>query len=241
METELIPIGKAARFLGVTPMTLRRWEQSGKLIPHRTPTGHRRYTVAQVSEALGGSIASRALVWVSAPAGIEPESVFSCMTGAIFQERLMRVERELAHFPDTSETASLILAAAGEIGNNSFDHNIGNWPDIPGIFFAFDRDHRSLVLADRGQGILKTLQQVRPALASDREALTVAFTEILSGRSLEARGNGLKFVRKIAPLAGVDVLFRTGNARLRINRKHPDIRVEETETSFRGCLAILRF
>lgn len=241
METELISIGKAARFLGVTPMTLRRWEQSGKLIPHRTPTGHRRYTVAQVSEALGGSIASRALVWVSAPEGIEPEPVFYCMTGAIFQERLMRVERELSHFPDTSETASLILAAAGEIGNNSFDHNIGNWPDIPGIFFAFDRDQRSLVLADRGQGILKTLQQVRPALASDREALTVAFTEILSGRSPEARGNGLKLVRKIAPLAGVDVLFRTGNARLRINRKHPDIWVEETETSFRGCLAILRF
>jgi len=25
-------------------------------------------------------------------------------------------------------------AIAGEIGNNSFDHNIGNWPDMAGIF-----------------------------------------------------------------------------------------------------------
>lgn len=234
-------IGKAAHFLGVSPMTLRRWEKSGKLVPRRTPTGHRRYAIEQMSEALGGSIASRALVWVSESKGTEPDSAFYCLTGAIFQERLMRVERELARLPDTSETYSLILAAAGEIGNNSFDHNIGNWPDIPGIFFAFDRESRSLVLADRGQGILKTLQQIRPTLASDREALTVAFTEILSGRSPEARGNGLKLVRKIAPLAGVEVSFRTGNACLLINKKHPDIQVEEAKTSFHGCLAILRF
>ena len=32
----------------------------------------------------------------------------------------------------------LIVAVAGEIGNNSFDHNLGKWPDSPGVFFGFD-------------------------------------------------------------------------------------------------------
>ena len=97
------------------------------------------------------------------------------------------------------------------------------------------------MLADRGQGVLKTLRQIRPTIADDREALTVAFTEILSGRSPENRGNGLKLVRKMAALTGVRVLFQTGNARLRIDAKHPDLHVEEAGTRIHGCLAILTF
>ena len=241
MDTQLISIGKAAKFLGVTPMTLRRWEKSGKLLPLRTPTGQRRYTVEQLSGILGGGSAERALLWVSDTEGKEPESVFYCLTATVFQDRLMRAERELARMRGMSETYSLVIAATGEIGNNSFDHNIGNWPDIPGIFFAFDGERRSFVLADRGQGVLKTLRQIRPTIANDREALTVAFTEILSGRSPENRGNGLKLVRKMAALTGVRVLFQTGNARLRIDAKHPDIHVEEAGTRIHGCLAILTF
>ena len=30
-------IGEAARFLGVTEMTLRRWDKAGKLKPYRNP------------------------------------------------------------------------------------------------------------------------------------------------------------------------------------------------------------
>ena len=134
MDTQLISIGKAAKFLGVTPMTLRRWEKSGKLLPLRTPTGQRRYTVEQLSGILGGGSVERALLWVSDTEGREPESVFYCLTATVFQDRLMRAERELARMRGMRETYSLVIAAAGEIGNNSFDHNIGNWPDVPGIF-----------------------------------------------------------------------------------------------------------
>lgn len=241
MNTELIAIGKAAKFLGVTPMTLRRWEKSGKLLPLRTPTGQRRYTVEQLSGVLGGRSAERALRWVSETEGKEPENVFYCLTATVFYDRLMRAERELFQMRGMSEAYSLVIAAAGEIGNNSFDHNIGNWPDIPGIFFAFDEERRSFVLADRGQGVLKTLRQIRPTLADDREALTVAFTEIVSGRSPENRGNGLKLVRKMTALTGVRVLFQTGDARVLIDAEHPDIRVEESGMRIRGCLAILTF
>lgn len=241
MNTELMAIGKAAKFLGVTPTTLRRWEKSGKLLPLRTPTGQRRYTREQVSGVLGGGSAERALLWVSDAEGQEPESVFYCLTATAFQDRLMRAERELIHMRGMSESYSLVIAAAGEIGNNSFDHNIGNWPDIPGIFFAFDGERRSFVLADRGQGVLKTLRQIRPTLASDREALTVAFTEIVSGRFPENRGNGLKLVRKMAALTGVRVFFQTGDARLLIDAGHSDMRIEAAGTRIHGCLAILTF
>ena len=43
-----ISIGKAAKELGVTSKTLRRWEALGKITPERTPRGHRRYDLAQL-------------------------------------------------------------------------------------------------------------------------------------------------------------------------------------------------
>lgn len=36
-------VNDAAKFLGVSISTLRRWEKEGKLIPEKTPGGHRRY------------------------------------------------------------------------------------------------------------------------------------------------------------------------------------------------------
>ncbi len=49
-------------------------------------------------------------------------------------------------------------------------------------------------MVDRGQGVLATLQQVVPQLTDAREGLRIAFTETITGRALEQRGNGLKFV-----------------------------------------------
>ncbi|BDG61815.1 hypothetical protein caldi_29050 [Caldinitratiruptor microaerophilus] len=41
-----VSIGKAARELGVSAETLRRWEAAGKIRAERTPGGHRRYDLA---------------------------------------------------------------------------------------------------------------------------------------------------------------------------------------------------
>ena len=40
---ELISIGKACKILGVTPKTLRVWENDQKINVVYTPNGHRRY------------------------------------------------------------------------------------------------------------------------------------------------------------------------------------------------------
>jgi putative resolvase len=44
-----VSIGQAAKALGVSIPTLRRWEKEGKIRPERTPHGHRRYDLAQLS------------------------------------------------------------------------------------------------------------------------------------------------------------------------------------------------
>lgn len=43
-----VAIKEACKILGVSQDTLRRWEKAGKLVPDRTPKGHRRYDIAQI-------------------------------------------------------------------------------------------------------------------------------------------------------------------------------------------------
>ncbi|TFE67891.1 resolvase [Methylacidiphilum sp. Yel] len=49
MSRKLVSIQEAAKFLGVAPQTLRRWEREGKLLPdERTVGGQRRYDLARL-------------------------------------------------------------------------------------------------------------------------------------------------------------------------------------------------
>ena len=44
---KLFKIGQAAKALGVSPSTLRRWEREGKITPERTEGSHRLYRLSQ--------------------------------------------------------------------------------------------------------------------------------------------------------------------------------------------------
>jgi hypothetical protein len=94
---------------------------------------------------------------------------------------------------------SLIISTAGEIGNNSFDHNLGQWKDVPGCWFEFQLTSKFLwvLVSDRGQGIYRSLLRVLPKLKNEQEAINKAFTESISGRAPEQRGNGLKYVTQV--------------------------------------------
>ena len=50
--SRLCTIGEAARLLGVSIPTLRRWEESGKLVPERTAGKHRRYDITKLKPEL---------------------------------------------------------------------------------------------------------------------------------------------------------------------------------------------
>ncbi|PIQ74633.1 MAG: hypothetical protein COV85_01060 [Candidatus Portnoybacteria bacterium CG11_big_fil_rev_8_21_14_0_20_44_10] len=166
---------------------------------------------------------------------------FYCSNSSIFQARLAKMQDALMRSGTFDFILPLIVAVAGEIGNNSFDHNLGRWPDIPGIFFGYDIGKRRVVLADRGLGVLATLKRVRPELKNHLEALRVAFTEIVSGRAPEARGNGLKFVRQVVAENPISLFFRSGDAELRLKKDNDQLFITRSHINTHGCFAVIEF
>ena len=49
---KLISISKAAKLLGVSEITLRRWDEAGKLVSIKTEGGHRRYDISKIKPEL---------------------------------------------------------------------------------------------------------------------------------------------------------------------------------------------
>lgn len=173
--------------------------------------------------------------------GKEFSDQFYCQNSGIFQARLVKMEGLMLQDSNAKDLFSLLTSIAGEIGNNSYDHNLGQWVDIPGIFFGYDLGKRQIVLADRGVGIFKTLKRVRPELKSHQEALELAFTEVISGRRPEARGNGLKYVRSVIEKNSINLLFQTGDAKLTLNGGSADLHIEMAKESICGCLAFITY
>ena len=243
----MISIGEAARMMGLSIKTLQRWDVSGKFTSIRRPGGHRYYNLKDVENYLANLEVSKqdlftmANCWASKNNPSEPDQLFYCQTSAIFLTKLTKLQNKLAEIDEIRYIFPLIIAMAGEIGDNSFAHNIGNWPDIPGIFFGYDNFKKEIVLADRGRGILETLKRVRPTLENSTEALGVAFTEIISGRAPEERGNGLKYVRKIAESNNIKLYFKTGDAELEIKRGDSKLNIQKAHSYVRGCIALIRF
>lgn len=180
--------------------------------------------------------------WITAEAQeIDITSDYYCQTRDVFQTRLDKMIRDLLNGKNNKEDNVYIISAiAGEIGNNSFDHNLGNWPDVPGIFFGyyFSDGKTKIALADRGQGVLETLKKVKPELNSDAEALRVAFTERISGRAPENRGNGLKFVKENVESKKMHLVFASGSAQAELNEK---MKIKEIKNGVKGCLAVLSY
>lgn len=230
--------------MGVSNDTLRRWDKSGELKPTKKDqkTGYRYYGEEDVYNYLKNlDIFKIASLWVRPEQKDEPQKLFYCASNDVFRARLERFRNELYKDLNSNEVCSLVGLIIGEIGNNSFDHNIGNWPDIPGIFFGYSLRDKKIALADRGLGILKTLSRVRPGLDSSKDAVRTAFTEIISGRAPEARGNGLKAVRNIVTKYNMQLVFQSGNARLRLRRGDRELKLRELKKSIKGCLALIEY
>ncbi|MEK7563928.1 MAG: hypothetical protein AAB544_06080 [Patescibacteria group bacterium] len=189
---------------------------------------------------LSHPLTKEALLWSSEANESPPLSPAQwCETKDILRARIDSLTIRLLQQNIAEDRVRLFDAVLSEIGSNAFDHNIGQWRDTPGVLFdskATD-DGILCVLADRGQGLHTTLSRVRPALKNDAEALRVAFTESISGRAPEQRGNGLKFVRSILLEDGIDLWYGSGNAAYAVAK-----RVEEwlpCDPPVLGCTAIL--
>lgn len=230
-----ISIGEAAEILGVSIDTLRRWDNSGKFPAEKTEGGHRLYSRQKIDLYLS-DVFTLAEEWCARGGDISER--FYCSNSAVFNARL---EKMLPELEKNSPITPLLLVVAGEIGNNSFDHNIGNWPDVPGIFFAYDLIKKKIALADRGVGILATLRRVRPELQDNEQALSVAFNEFITGRAPEDRGNGLKLVKRVVRDNPIGLRFQTGDFEASIDKNGDGVLLKPAKNSIRGCLALITF
>jgi excisionase family DNA binding protein len=236
---DLIFIGEAAELLGVSINTLRRWDESGRLSSVRKSPGGKRYYRRKDIEVFNSELFKLAEEW--AISGAEFSKDYYCQESSVFLPRIAKMTGLMIQNKEAKNLFSQLGSVAGEIGNNSYDHNIGQWPDTPGIFFGYDLNKKQIVLADRGVGILETLKRVRPELKNHKEALEVAFTEMVSGRKPESRGNGLKYVRKIVSENPINLIFQTGDAKLTLNAKSADLNIENIKHNIRGCIALISY
>ena len=239
MEEKLLTISQAAKYLGLSQNTLRRWDESGKLVAIKKDGGTHRYYREKDLEIFASDLVKFASEWIQD--GVEFPGTFYCPTSSVFNARLTKMQTILIQKPGFEQLYSLIVLVAGEIGDNSFAHNLGKWPDTAGIFFGYDLTKRIIVLADRGLGILETLRQIRPELPSHVTAVQVAFTEFISGRAPEKRGNCLKLVREVITDSPIDLFYQSGDAEVRMKGSNKTFRVTRGERSIRGCLAKIEF
>ncbi|WP_413853833.1 hypothetical protein [Candidatus Ruminimicrobium bovinum] len=134
---------------------------------------------------------------------------------------------------------SLLISVIGEIGNNSFDHNLGNWIDVVGIIFIYDEKNKTIIIADRGQGIKSTISRIKKDIVTDEQAIKIAFTQIISGRAPEQRGNGLKFVCNVVKQNKWYLSLTSGNGNIEI--KDGNIKFSTLNYVVNGCLAVISY
>jgi hypothetical protein len=164
--------------------------------------------------------------------GFEKEKDYFSTTRDVFTARLE------GFIIDTSKY--LEAAIIGEIGNNTFDHNFV-FENIyqKGVYCNYHFQERYVVLADYGRGVKGSLLQVVPNIQNDVEALKIAFSQKISGRSPEHRGNGLKFVSEAIQNNNWDLYFQSGNGECFINKT--GIKYSNSNMVISGCLAIINF
>ena len=96
----------------------------------------------------------------------------------------------------------------------------------------------TVILADFGRVIRNSLEKVCNA-KDDTDAVKIAFTEQISGRAPEQRGNGLKFVLENVKKKNWSLYFQSGTGCCIITNEN--VIFKSANTDIIGCLGILVF
>ena len=108
MENDLLTIGEAAAYLGVSVDTLRRWDKSGKLVAIKKEGGTHRYYRKGDLLTTRNDLLQLARNWVFANKAIPKE--FYCPYSSVFQSRLISMQDRLIRIPSIGQRYSLIVA-----------------------------------------------------------------------------------------------------------------------------------
>lgn len=156
---------------------------------------------------------------------------FFCSSRDVFQARIDSYALQEGRYLES--------AIIGEIGNNTFDHN---WDfaegHARGTYLNLYEYKNTVILADFGRGIRNSLEKVYNA-KDDTDAVKIAFTEQISGRAPEQRGNGLKFVLENVKKKNWSLYFQSGTGCCIITNEN--VIFKSTKTDIIGCLGILIF
>jgi len=183
------------------------------------------------------------LDWYRGEPGVALDRDQYCATRDVFEGRLGRLVADCERSGCDPGSAALFAAVTGEIGNNTFDHNLGHWTDEPGCWFGYATGRACVSwVADRGRGVLASLRTTVPSLQDHATALETAFRRVVSGRHPERRGNGLKFVRRIVnadPRRGI--VATSGTASVHFGGMGPELRALRTWPTHQesGMLAVV--
>lgn len=102
----------------------------------------------------------------------------------------------------SQNNAALITSSIGELVDNAFHHNLGQWNSSFGplvILMAqniLDKQEINISICDFGVGFLETLKNNYPQLKSEAEAIEVAIKPKTTGRISKIGGNGLVYLQK---------------------------------------------
>ena len=133
-----------------------------------------------------------------------------------FNARLGRFITMFQTFGLNESDAQRATALVGELGNNVFDHNLGNWPtNVSGCIIAaqhYPSTHTiEIAVGDPGVGFYGSLKAAFPDVSSDIKAIKLGLAGN-TGRIGEIRGNGLKLIQQwtLQNFAGT-VMIHSGN------------------------------
>jgi len=240
----VLPIGKAAKLLGISISTLRRMDDRGIIDTVRDVERGKRYFFKADLLNIKFNEYKLAREWVQPNnhPDLKKYKNFYYPIEATLTGKVTIEARQMLQGLVSDDYISVVISAAMELVGNAFYHNQGQWPDIEGAFYAIDITGRRIIIADRGVGLLKNLKLVRKSLNSHIDALKVAFTEQISSRGVGGhRGYGLKHARMCVVRELKKLIYQTGNARLEIRAKDNNLYTDVVSNPIQGCFAVIEF
>lgn len=159
--------------------------------------------------------------------------ILHCVASDAFSARLGRFERMFHSFGLDDDLVKRATVLIGELGNNAFDHNLGNWPtNVSGVFIAAQNYSKlrrvEVAVGDPGVGFRVSLHNAFPDISNDVEAIKKGLAGF-TGRVGEKRGNGLKVIQHwtVDNFSGT-LTIRSGNGLVRVSRAG----IESTEVGY---------
>ncbi|OGC92766.1 hypothetical protein A2876_00200 [Candidatus Amesbacteria bacterium RIFCSPHIGHO2_01_FULL_48_32b] len=152
------------------------------------------------------------------------QELYHCNYRDEFNARLEYFIKMFQNFGLDEDDSRRATSLVGELGNNVFDHNSGNWPkNIVGCLIAGQcyprRNEIMISVGDPGIGFLGSLKLAFPELEDDLSAIKKGLSGF-TGRVGERRGNGLRLIQEwtINNFSG-KVIIQSGSGQVEVSQK----------------------